>query len=76
MSGATLPVVLTPAGMQPTAPAVILQWLIGLVTTGQDQYGNTIANPVPGYTANLPGSLIEDISSTDVAAIRNRPAWT
>lgn len=69
MSGATLPVVLTPAGMQPTAPAVILQWLIGLVTTGQDQYGNTIANPVPGYTANLPGSLIEDISSTDVAAI-------
>lgn len=69
MSGASLPTILTSAGAQPTPPATLLQWLIQLVTTGQDQYGNTIANPVPGYTANLPGSLIEDISSTDVAAM-------
>jgi hypothetical protein len=28
-----------------------------------------VAAEVPDYTANLPGSLIEDISSTDVQAL-------
>jgi len=49
---------MTQAGAQPTPPATILSTLIANVQA-QD----------PGYTANLPGSLIEDISSTDVAAI-------
>ena len=57
MSG-TIPIVLGPAGMIPAVPA--------------DVHAQLIANVVatnPGYTANLPGTLIEDISSTDVAAI-------
>jgi len=33
------------------------------------QLTNNVAATNPGYTNNLPGSLIEDISSTDVAAI-------
>lgn len=53
-----LPVVITAAGVQPTPPATILANLIALVSASN-----------PGYTANLPGSLIEDISSTDVGAI-------
>lgn len=53
----TLPTTLTEAGLQPTPPAV---WLAGLLAL--------VAAVRPGYTA-LPGSLIEDISSTDVGAI-------
>jgi len=53
----TLPTTLTAAGLQPTPPAV---WLAGLLAL--------VAAVRPGYTA-LPGSLIEDISSTDVGAI-------
>jgi hypothetical protein len=46
------------AGPTPTAPADLDAALIAAV-----------AAEVPDYTANLPGSLIEDISSTDVGAL-------
>jgi hypothetical protein len=46
------------SGLQPTSPTVLQQELIALVSATN-----------PGYTANLPGSLIEDISSTDVGAL-------
>ena len=58
MSGTAIPIVLGPAGMIPAAPADVQTALIANVATTN-----------PGYTANLPGTLIEDISSTDVAAI-------
>lgn len=54
----TLPTVMTAAGLQPIPPAVIRQTLV-----------DGVAATNPGYTANLPGTLIEDIASTDVAAI-------
>jgi hypothetical protein len=54
----TFPVVVTAAGLQPTSPVALRQALL-----------NAVAATNPGYTANLPGSLIEDIASTDVAAI-------
>lgn len=55
---ADIPVVMTSAGAQPTLPATIRADLIaGVVQTN------------PGYTANLPGSLIEDVSSTEVAGL-------
>jgi len=57
MSG-TIPIVLGPAGMIAASPAVVQQELLA-----------NVAATNPGYTANLPGTLIEDISSTDVAAI-------
>lgn len=57
MSG-TLPVVIGPAGLQPTAPAVLNAQLIAAATALS-----------PGLTANLPGSLIEDISSTATGAL-------
>lgn len=50
--------VIGPEGLQPTPPQQILQQLITLVQSVR-----------PGYTASLPASLIEDISSTDVYAI-------
>lgn len=52
------PVVLGAQGAQPTPPATINQQLVAAVAASQ-----------PGYTARLPGLLIEDISSTVVAAI-------
>lgn len=55
---ADLPITITTAGAQPRSPADILAQLL-----------KNVAAVVPGYTANLPGSLIEDISSTDVASI-------
>ena len=55
---AELPVVITSAGLQPRLPADV-----------QTELLQRVANTNPGYTANLPGILIEDISSTDVAAI-------
>lgn len=54
----TLPTVMTLAGLQPQAPADIRAQLLAAVAAAS-----------PGYTANLPGTLIEDISSTDVASI-------
>lgn len=55
---AELPTVVTLAGLQPQSPASLLAKLVAAVTAIN-----------PGYTADLPGSLIEDISSTDVAAL-------
>ncbi len=49
---------MTSAGPQPTPPTVLQQTLL-----------QAVAAQVPGYTATLPGSLIEDISSTDVGAL-------
>ena len=54
----TLPLIMTIAGPQPTPPAALDAALIALVTSTN-----------PGYTANLPLSLIEDISSTCVGAL-------
>lgn len=51
-------VISSATGRQNTPPQTILANLITLVQAS-----------APGYTANLPGSLIEDISSTDVGAI-------
>ena len=55
---ADLPVIIGPAGYVPAPPATILANLLAAVAATN-----------PGYTANLPGSLVEDISSTDVAGI-------
>jgi hypothetical protein len=55
---AVLPLVMTAQGLQPAAPSDLRASLIALVSA-----------IVPDYTANLPGSLIEDISSTDVFAL-------
>jgi baseplate J-like protein len=52
------PIVITSAGLQPQAPSSLQQQLL-----------TTVAATNPGYTPNLPASLIEDISSTDVGAI-------
>jgi hypothetical protein len=54
----TLPVVITAAGLQPQSPDSLRQQLV-----------DAVAATNPGYTANLPGSLIEDIVGTDVAAL-------
>jgi len=53
-----LPTVLTKSGLQPQTPDDIRTQLLASVSATN-----------PGYTATLPGSLIEDISSTDVGAI-------
>lgn len=57
MSG-SLPVIMTAAGAVPTPPATLLSTLIA-----------GVAAVNPGYTATLPGALIEDIASTDVGAM-------
>jgi hypothetical protein len=54
----SFPIVITSAGLQPQSLASL-----------QSQLLANVAATNPGYTANLPGSLIEDVSSTDVAAI-------
>jgi hypothetical protein len=51
-------ITMTAAGAQPTPPATLRTNLLNLVAASR-----------PGYTATLPGSLIEDISSTDVGAL-------
>src|ERR1700744_5062047 len=53
-----IPLVMTAQGPVPTPPSVLLQALLA-----------SVAATNPGYTANLPGSLIEDVSSTDVGAL-------
>src|SRR6516162_10746548 len=55
---AVLPLVMTPQGLQPIAPADLRAQLVALVAATN-----------PDYTANLPGSLIEDIASTDTFAL-------
>jgi hypothetical protein len=53
-----IPTVVTAAGLQPTPPATLQLLLIqGVAATNLD------------YTTNLPGILIEDISSTEVAGL-------
>jgi hypothetical protein len=52
------PVVITAQGLQPQTPQNL-----------RDQLTANVALTNPDYTANLPGSLIEDIASTDVGAI-------
>jgi len=54
----TIPVVMSSEGAVVTSPANIRSTLVG-----------NVAATNPGYTSNLPGTLIEDIASTDVAAI-------
>ncbi|WP_035950368.1 hypothetical protein [Burkholderia multivorans] len=54
----TIPLVMTSAGPVPTDPTTLRQNLI-----------DGVAAEVPDYTANLPGSLIEDVASTDVGAL-------
>ena len=54
----TLPTVVTSAGLQPQSPVVI-----------RENLTTSVESTNPGYTNNLPGALIEDIASTDVAAI-------
>jgi hypothetical protein len=53
-----IPLSMSPTGLVPMAPSDILTQIITIA-----------AAESPGYTANLPGSLIEDISSTAVAAV-------
>ena len=54
----SIPIVMTKAGLQPQTATALRAELIADVSATN-----------PGYTANLPGSLIEDIASTDVAAL-------
>lgn len=55
---ADIPTVLGPAGLQPQTPVELLAQLIAIVSVVR-----------PGFTANLPASLIEDISSTQVYSL-------
>jgi hypothetical protein len=55
---AVLPIVISDSGYVPQTPAALNAQLIANVTATN-----------PGYTANLPGSLIEDVSSTDTYAL-------
>lgn len=56
MSGTTIPLIMTAAGPQPTPVATLQQQLL----SGAQAID-------PSITLNLPGSLIEDLSSTSVA---------
>ena len=58
MSSVVIPPTLTSQGAIPTPPATLNSNLIALV-----------AAEVPDYTANLPGTLIEDLSSTCTMAL-------
>lgn len=58
MSGTTLPLIMTASGPQPTPATTIQQDVITQATS-----------LAPGLTASLPGSLIEDLTDTSVAAI-------
>jgi hypothetical protein len=53
-----LPTVITSSGLTPTPPLDLRAMLVQIVG---------LTNP--GYTANLPGTLIEDIASTDTQAM-------
>lgn len=55
---AQLPIVMSPQGPVPITPAALRTRLTSLVSKTN-----------PGYINNLPGSLIEDIASTDVGAL-------
>lgn len=51
-------ITMTSTGAQPTLPVTL-----------RDNLVNAVAAVVPGYTSDLPGSLIEDITSTSVGAL-------
>jgi hypothetical protein len=55
---ATFPIVMSTTGYIPQAPSSLQQQLIANVSATN-----------PGFTATLPGSLIEDVTSTDVFAM-------
>lgn len=55
---ATLPTIMGIDGLQPQDPTELRKQLV-----------DSVSAEVPGYTADLPGSLIEDITSTSVGAI-------
>lgn len=57
-SATSVPLIMTAAGPQTTPPATLNTTLI-----------NGVAAEVPDYTANLPGLLIEDVSSTATGAL-------
>jgi hypothetical protein len=57
-SSTSIPVVMTTSGPQSTPVATLYDSLITYV-----------ANQVPGYTADLPGSLIDDVAGTDTGAL-------
>lgn len=59
MSDFNFPIVLDSTGLQPQSPSSIQAQLLAEVSAQS-----------PGYTANLPGILIEDILDTDVAAVQ------
>lgn len=54
----TLPTIMDQSGLQPIAPSVLRSMIVDAVAASN-----------PGYTANLPGSLIEDLVSTCIAAL-------
>src|SRR5271168_3290506 len=58
MTSATVPLNMTTTGPVPTPPATLNAQLIANATA-----------LAPGLTANLPGSLIEDLSSTATGAL-------
>jgi hypothetical protein len=55
---ADIPVVITNAGAQPTPPAVLRETLL-----------TNVEATSPGYTARLPGILIEDVADTEVGGL-------
>src|SRR5271168_116250 len=54
----TFPIVVNSSGLVPIAPSVVQADIIASVSATN-----------PGYTADLPGSLIEDVLDTEVAGI-------
>lgn len=54
----SVPIVVGPSGRVNTPPATLNQSLLALIAAAN-----------PGFTSNLPGSLVEDISSTAVGAL-------
>lgn len=58
MSAINIPLIMSASGPVPTPPDTLNQTLI-----------TNVASTNPDYTANLPASLIEDVSSTDTGAL-------
>lgn len=54
----TVPLVLGPQGAVPTSPLTLRQTIL-----------DNVAATNPDYTANLPGSLVEDVLSTEVGSV-------
>ena len=58
ISPIAIPLIMTSAGPQPTPPSTLRNAVL-----------QAVAAAVPDYTANLPGTLIEDILSTQMGAL-------